>query len=146
MLCSTSETPRSATKNQTKRTPPDSARAGAEEDSSTDKMVTTGPETTTSNDSTMQENTTATSASLSTAADHKLQICTWMEELKHPFGVWGFTRERKGAWGERDRGLALTTSCGRSQISQMKLTNWTKTIAWRASEPLSQKRQTQVQN
>lgn len=39
-------------------------------------MVTTGPETTTSNDSRVQEKTTATSASLVTAADHKLQICT----------------------------------------------------------------------
>ncbi|KAE8299863.1 hypothetical protein D5F01_LYC02281 [Larimichthys crocea] len=39
-------------------------------------MVTTGPETTTSKVSTVQENTTATSSSLATAADHKLQICS----------------------------------------------------------------------
>lgn len=76
MLCSTSKTRPLATKNQTKRTAPESSRVGAEEDPSAVKMVMIRPETTTSNDSTVQENTRATSASLATAADHKLQICT----------------------------------------------------------------------
>ncbi|KAL6460670.1 hypothetical protein MHYP_G00306360 [Metynnis hypsauchen] len=39
-------------------------------------MVSTGPETTTSKDSTAQEDTSATSASFVTTADHKLQICS----------------------------------------------------------------------
>ncbi|KAL6468443.1 hypothetical protein MHYP_G00241200 [Metynnis hypsauchen] len=39
-------------------------------------MASTGPETTTSKDSTVQEDTSATSASFVTTADHKLQTCS----------------------------------------------------------------------
>lgn len=73
-----------AKKKQRKKTPPEFARAGAEEDSSADNMVLSRPETTTNTDSTVQENTVVTSAPTG-AADHKLQTCTcgWRKITSH---------------------------------------------------------------
>ena len=70
------ESPAIATKSQQKRTPLESARAGAEDDSSADIMVTDpGTETTTSNESTAQESDTAVAPATATSTGHKQQIC-----------------------------------------------------------------------
>lgn len=70
------ESPAIATKRRQKRTPLESARAGAEDDSSADIMVTDpGTETTTSNESTAQESDTAVAPATATSTGHKQQIC-----------------------------------------------------------------------
>lgn len=70
------DSPARATKRRQKRTPLESARAGAEDDSSADIMVTDpGLEMTTSNKSTAQESATAVATAAATTAGHKQQIC-----------------------------------------------------------------------
>lgn len=69
------ETPVIATKRRQKSTPLESARAGAEEDSSADMtVIDPGPETTMSKNITQESATTIVTATAATAG-HKLQIC-----------------------------------------------------------------------
>ncbi len=70
------EAPAIAMKSRLKRTPPESARAGAEEDSSADIMVTdSGPETTMTKNGAVQESDTAVATATATTEGHKLHIC-----------------------------------------------------------------------